>query len=66
MGSKRRSRTLFFAGTEVSQQLTVFQILIFAILEYDCSVRFFHSSQFFTDNTQQPTRQLEQPTFSAP
>lgn len=54
MDSKRRSCTAIFAGTEVSQQLTAFQTLFFAILEYDCIVCFFNSSCFFTDNTQQP------------
>lgn len=60
MGSKRRSCTLVFAGTEVSQQLTVFQILFFAILEHDCNFCFFHSSQFFTDNTQEPCNHSSQ------
>lgn len=60
MGSKRRSCTMIFTGTEVSQQLTVFQNIFSAILEYDCNVCFFHSSQFFTDNTQEPCNHSSQ------
>lgn len=43
VGSRRGSCTTIFAGTEVSQQLIAFQIL-FAIVEHDCIVCFFHSS----------------------
>lgn len=41
-GSKRGSCTIIFAGTEVRQQLTAFQILFFVVLEYDCNVFSIH------------------------
>lgn len=53
MGSRRGSCTTIFARAEVSQHLIVFQILFSAILEHECIVCFFHSSWFFTGNTQQ-------------